>query len=47
MVVEVVGATPFGQASAALGRTRQTSASRPSALSALAVMAMSPTLKRR
>ena len=45
--VEVVGARLCGQASRACGSTSTTSAARASVLSAAAVTAMSPMLKRR
>ena len=46
IVVEVVGARPLGHASWVLGGQRRTSASRPSALSPLAVMAINGMAKR-
>ena len=45
--IEVVGASPSGQASVSRGRARTTSAAAPSALSCLEVNAMSGTEKRR
>ena len=47
MVVDVVGARPFGQASGALGKSSRISACLPSVLSALAVIAISVMPKRR
>jgi hypothetical protein len=46
MVVEVVGARPIGQASAAAGKTSATSAARAKVLSARPIMPISGRLKR-
>jgi hypothetical protein len=46
MVVDVVGASPCGQASVAFGNTRTISEVRPSALPASEVMAITGTSKR-
>ena len=46
MVVEVVGASPIGQASAAAGKTSATSAARARVLSARPIMPISGRLKR-
>ena len=45
-VVEVVGASPMGQASGASGSSSTTSAACARVLCRLAVMAISPTVKR-